>query len=312
MIPSLKRGLSAAALLAIMAGCATVPAVVPQSVIDTRAALELAKKANADLVVPDEYQAARRRLDQLEASVSAEQSSATIEDMALEARTAAEVAEAHARVIIAEREYAAVQQELIGQQAMLVALIQKEAALKAAMKQLEQSQADKSAAEARAAEEARRAEEEKKLRDQAEREAEMLRKAQQIKNAQVKMESRGLVINLSGKLLFDTGSSKLQPGAMTQLNQVAELLTEFPDYRVRIEGHTDSTGDLLTNNTLSQARAESVLTYLTGKGVSLDLLTAVGLGPNRPLATNKTAEGRQLNRRVEIIFEKKSESSSAP
>jgi outer membrane protein OmpA-like peptidoglycan-associated protein len=298
---------SAALVLAALSGCATVPAVVPQSVMEARAALELAKKANADLIVPEEYQTAKHLLGQLEAVVTAEQNAATVEDMALEAKINAEIAEAHSRANIAEREYQSVQQELINQQAMLVALIQKEATLKAALRQLQQSQADKAAAEAKAAEEARRAEEETRLRALAQQEADMLRKAQQIKNADVKMESRGLVINLAGKLLFDTSSSKLQPGAMSQLSQVSELLKEFPDYRVRIEGHTDSTGDLLSNNTLSQARAESVLTYLNQKGVPLDNLTAVGMGPTRPLATNKTPDGRQLNRRVEIIFEKKTE-----
>jgi len=290
-----------------MIGCATVPTVVPQALIDARSALGVAKKVNADILVPEEYEEARKQLDCAESAFSAEQSIATVEELAFAAKAYAEIAEAHARVCIIEQEYETVQQALITQQSMLTALTRKEAVLKQAMQRLKQTEADKLAAQAKAAEQAKKAEEEARRRAAAEREAEMLRKAQKIRNAQVKMEARGLVINLSGKVLFDTGSSKLQPGAKAALDQVAEVLKEYPDYRVRIEGHTDSTGDALTNNTLSQARAESVLNYLYQKGVPFDSLTAVGIGSSRPVATNKTPEGRQLNRRVEIILEKKTE-----
>ncbi len=296
----------------LAAGCATVPIVVPQALIEARAALGMAQKAQAPMLVPQEFQLAQRLLAQAESAFAAEQSIGTVEEVAFEAKADAMIAEADARRITAQQEYEQVQQALIAQQSMLMALTQKEAALKAAVQQLQQSAVEKKAAEDKAAAEAQKAEEEARkraeaerlLKEQKEREARLLAEAQKIKDAQVKMEARGLVINLSGKVLFDTGSSKLQRGAMAALDQVAKVLKDFPGYVVKIEGHTDSTGDLLTNNTLSQARAESVLTYLNQQGVPLDILTAVGMGPNRPVATNNSPEGRQLNRRVEIVLEK--------
>jgi outer membrane protein OmpA-like peptidoglycan-associated protein len=293
-------------------GCATVPTMVPQSLLDARTALQLAQKDHADLLVAEDFQAAKRQLDKAEASFVAEQNLATIEDLAFEAQADAQIAQANARRRQADQEYEEVQQALITQQTMLMALLQKNQALHSAMRDLQKTQADKTLADQKTAEAQAAKAEEARLRAAAEREAEMLRKAQQIKNAQVTRDTRGLVINLSGKVLFDSGSSRLQQGALSQLDQVALLLKEYADYHVKIEGHTDSTGDLLTNNTLSQARAESVLNYLNQKGILLDNLQAVGLGPTRPLASNSTTAGRQLNRRVEIILERKTEKTNAP
>lgn len=293
-------------------GCATVPAMVPRSLIDARAALGAAKQAKANLLVPEDYQAAQQLLQRAEAAFAAERNMTSVEDMAFEAQAAAQVAEAFARRRIAQQEYERTQQEIIDQQAMLIALREKNRKLQEAMNTVRQTQAGRAQAEAEAAEAARRAAEAQAARDEearrrlrAEQEAEMLRKAQKIKDAQVKMEARGLVINLSGRILFDSGSSKLQQGVETTLAQISDLLKDYPDYHVRIEGHTDNTGDLLMNNTLSQARAESVLTVLHQKGISLDCLSAVGMGPSHPIASNAAPAGRQMNRRVEIILEKK-------
>ena len=299
-------------LAAALAGCATVPAMVPQSLLDARTALQLAQKDHADLLVPEDFQAARHELDKAESAFSAEHSLATVEDLAFEAMADAQIAQANARRRSAEAENESVQQALATQQAMLIALMQKNQVLNAVAQKLQQSQADKAAADQKAAAAQTAKEEETRLRAAAEREAEMLRKAQAIKNAEVKREARGLVINLSGKVLFDSGSSRLQSGALSQLDQVAALVKDYPDYRVKIEGHTDSTGDLLANNTLSQARAESVLNYLNQKGISLDNLQSVGLGPSRPLVSNSTPANRQLNRRVEIILERKTEKVATP
>lgn len=293
------------AVLVLVAGCATVPMVEPQALIEARAALGMAKNAKANILVPKNYSVARQLLQQAEAAFASEKSIKTVELFAFEAKATARMAEADARRQLAEQAYQQVQQAIMTQQALLLALTKKEAALQAAHQQLNESTAKRQAAEAKAAEEARkRSEAEEALRQQKEREAKLLAEAQKIKNAKVKLEERGLVINLSGKVLFDTGSSKLQKGAMAALDQVVNVLKDFPHYRVKIEGHTDSTGELLTNNMLSQARAESVLTYLNQQGVGLDSLSALGLGPSRPIASNQTPEGRQLNRRVEIILEK--------
>ncbi|MEJ2540459.1 MAG: OmpA family protein [Gemmatimonadota bacterium] len=99
---------------------------------------------------------------------------------------------------------------------------------------------------------------------------------------------------------FRTSSSELTANSETILDRVAESLVGNPDIRVRVEGHTDSTGPEDFNMTLSQARAESVVAYLQSRGVPARQLEAVGVGPADPIAPNNTPEGRARNRRVEL------------
>ena len=97
-----------------------------------------------------------------------------------------------------------------------------------------------------------------------------------------------------------TGSAKLLPKSYKSLNEVAGLLAADPSLLINIDGHTDSTGKAEKNMVLSDSRANAVKTYLTGKGVDETRMTATGFGPEKPIATNKTAAGRAKNRRVEL------------
>ncbi len=99
---------------------------------------------------------------------------------------------------------------------------------------------------------------------------------------------------------FETGKSTLTPESETILTGVAESLVANDTIRVQVTGHTDNTGGLALNRRLSRARADAVRTYLISKGVAEDRLTARGFGPDQPIASNKTAEGRAQNRRVEL------------
>lgn len=99
---------------------------------------------------------------------------------------------------------------------------------------------------------------------------------------------------------FESGKAVLLAGSYKALNEMAESLREWPEINIEIQGHTDNTGSSAKNQTLSQARAESVKQYLTTKGVSEFRLTAIGYGQDKPIADNKTATGRAQNRRVEI------------
>ena len=120
--------------------------------------------------------------------------------------------------------------------------------------------------------------------------------------ASVKEESRGLVITLNGSVLFATGKSELLPAAKNKLDEVAAAIKDLkPGQAIVVEGHTDSVGDDASNQTLSQARAQSVRDYLASKGVPGDKVSAVGKGEGTPVADNKSPEGRANNRRVEII-----------
>lgn len=122
------------------------------------------------------------------------------------------------------------------------------------------------------------------------------------KIAQVKEEARGMVITLSGQVLFVTGKSELLPAAQNQLDQVAAALKDQGDVKpIVVEGYTDSVGSDATNQKLSKDRAESVRAYLVSKGVPSEKISAVGKGEANPVASNDTPDGRANNRRVEIV-----------
>ncbi|SKA67347.1 OmpA-OmpF porin, OOP family, partial [Thiothrix eikelboomii] len=105
-------------------------------------------------------------------------------------------------------------------------------------------------------------------------------------------------VNLQG-VNFEKGSGQLTAESAPILDAAAETLKKYPELKIEVSGHTDSSGDNTLNKNLSQARAESVKAYLTEKGVTATL-TAVGYGEDQPIATNNTAEGRAQNRRVEL------------
>ncbi|HEX3854973.1 MAG TPA: OmpA family protein [Polyangiaceae bacterium] len=123
------------------------------------------------------------------------------------------------------------------------------------------------------------------------------------KIAQVKEEARGMVITLSGQVLFVTGKSELLPAAQDQLDQVAKALKDQGDIKpMVVEGYTDSVGSDSTNLTLSKNRADAVRSYLVSKGIPADKITSVGKGKANPVASNDTPDGRANNRRVEIVI----------
>jgi outer membrane protein OmpA-like peptidoglycan-associated protein len=118
----------------------------------------------------------------------------------------------------------------------------------------------------------------------------------------VREEPRGLVITLSGAVLFETGQSTLRGPARQALDGVAEALIAVPDRSITVEGHTDSRGGERMNQTLSEARSEAVRQYLVTRGVDASRVAAVGRGASQPSASNDSVEGRSTNRRVEIVL----------
>jgi len=145
------------------------------------------------------------------------------------------------------------------------------------------------------------------LQDEKARRAEAEKRAAQAaadlaKFATVKQEARGMVISLSGGVLFASAKSDLLPTAQVKLNAVADaLIKEDPLSTMVVEGHTDSQGADADNQELSQRRAQAVRDYLVSRGVASDRITAQGLGESRAIADNSSAEGRANNRRVEIV-----------
>lgn len=118
----------------------------------------------------------------------------------------------------------------------------------------------------------------------------------------VKEEPRGLVVNLSSNILFSSKKSDLKPNSANSLNETIKLLNAYPANKVLIEGYTDATGNKKANLTLSYQRAQSVYSYFVQQGIPAERLQIVGYGQDNPIATNKTPEGRALNRRVSVVI----------
>jgi len=124
---------------------------------------------------------------------------------------------------------------------------------------------------------------------------------QQLEAMQARQTERGMILTL-GNVLFDTNGDTLKPGADELVSRLSQFLQNHPDIKVRIEGHTDSTGSDSYNEALSQRRADAVASALENRGVPVARIQAVGRGKSAPVAGNDTSAGRQQNRRVEIIF----------
>ena len=123
----------------------------------------------------------------------------------------------------------------------------------------------------------------------------------QIVELNARPTERGLVVTL-GDVLFDSGKASLKNGSSNYLDKLALFLNAYPERTAEIEGHTDDVGSDAANMLLSQRRADTVKAFLLGQGVAGDRLDASGKGEAVPLAANTTADGRQLNRRVEVII----------
>lgn len=136
----------------------------------------------------------------------------------------------------------------------------------------------------------------------AQRDQELIaQQEKELKELSAKKTERGLVITL-GDVLFNTNKAQLKSGGMHNVQKLADFLNQYPQYKVLVEGHTDSTGSDSYNQELSERRANAVRTALIDKDVSSERVSTRGYGEAYPVAGNDTTTGRQLNRRVEIIL----------
>jgi outer membrane protein OmpA-like peptidoglycan-associated protein len=124
----------------------------------------------------------------------------------------------------------------------------------------------------------------------------------QSETASMKREQDILILTFKADFMFDVNSAAVKPGAQTEIARVAEVLSRYPETRIRVEGHTDSTGGEAYNQTLSERRAESVKAELVARNVLAERIQTIGFGLSKPVATNETPEGRQLNRRVQVVI----------
>jgi outer membrane protein OmpA-like peptidoglycan-associated protein len=123
-----------------------------------------------------------------------------------------------------------------------------------------------------------------------------------MEKAKVERIGEGIAISFESGLLFATNSADLQSAARENLTTLATSLKNFPDSDVLVVGHTDSTGTASYNQTLSERRAASAKAFLVSQGVAETRIKAEGRGLNEPIADNKTAEGRDANRRIEVAI----------
>jgi outer membrane protein OmpA-like peptidoglycan-associated protein len=251
-------------------------------------------KAAAEKKAAEEQAAAeiKRRQD---AELARQQAEAAKAD-AIRMKQEAEKAAAEA----ARQKQEAEQQKQEAEQATAAAVAQQQAAQAAAA----QAARDKAAAvdQQRAAE----AEAEKARQAAAKAEAEKAQLRAQLLSQlntilQTRDSARGLIVNMSD-VLFDTGSYTLKPGAREKLAKISGILLAHPGLNLQIEGHTDSVGSDEFNQLLSEQRAGSVRDFLAEQGVPVSTITARGFGKTQPVASNDTPEGRQRNRRVELVL----------
>lgn len=134
----------------------------------------------------------------------------------------------------------------------------------------------------------------------------MDKQAKEIENkvpgAKVERVGEGIVVEFSDKVLFGFDRSDLSASAETNLDKLSNILKEYPDTNIEIQGHTDSKGADSYNLSLSERRASAVATYLRGRGIASSRIRTKGFGETAPVATNDTEDGRSQNRRVDFLI----------
>jgi len=305
------QALKLVAIVAIFAACA---AATPRELLDARSAYQQASNSPAQELAPAELHKAHEALVLAEESFQEDPDSYKTRDLAYVAQRKSQLAEvlgvmaadeaskSKANAAFQEKQGELVKegkQDLIDSEKQSADKIGAMAAEKKTADALSAMAADEASKDAeKASKDAEKAS--KDLSDSKKQTADAL--AALAKLAAVKEEERGLVITLSGSVLFKSAESTLLASAKVKLDQVAEALLAVGERNIVVEGHTDSKGSDSSNLTLSQARADAVRNYLVQKGYPADLIEAVGLGEGQPIADNKSAEGRANNRRVEIII----------
>lgn len=277
----------------------------PQELVQARAEYGRASAGKAGQLQPAQVYEAKQALDNAEAKFKDDATSHEAIDLAYVALRKAQLAEAQTDVTMSRQAYEQADKDMRALTGRALENYQKKVAEQQAdiEKQKQQNEQEKAnTAQARAdaeREHAARLEAERRMKQAIEDLA---------KIAAIKEETRGMVITLTGNVLFASGKWDLLPGAQIKLNEVAEALKAQKDRDIVVEGHTDNQGTVQSNLELGQKRADSVRSYIVSRGVDPARVTATGIGQARPLIDNSTPENRANNRRVEIIISPPKES----
>jgi outer membrane protein OmpA-like peptidoglycan-associated protein len=284
---------------------------VPLDMYEARNAVEIAKSQEADKYAPDIFSKATSSLQMAENSLTSKEDKGKI---VTNARQTIQFAE-DARALSAERQEAErIQKEKDAAAAAAKGKAEEQAAVEAKRQSeltaAKEAQMKAEAAQAQAEAEAKQTAERAKTQA-AKEEAERARAAtaalrsqllQQLNSVLQTTDSpRGLVVNMAD-VLFDFGKYDLKPDTKITLAKLSGIIQAHPGLNLAIEGHTDNIGSDEANMKLSQQRGDAVRGFLVQLGLGADTVTAVGLGKAEPVSDNSTNEGRQKNRRVEIII----------
>jgi outer membrane protein OmpA-like peptidoglycan-associated protein len=272
-------------------GCA---ATAPNELVSARDAYQRASNGKAAHLAPAEVHVANLALTKAEQSFVENSDSYRTRDLAYVAERKSQLAEATASIIAEQKNQSQANRDYQKTQGSIIMETKQDL-----------SKSEKALAKSKNQEEvsAEKLSTEKEARIEAENQAASAMAAL-AKLASVKDEPRGMVITLSGSVLFASGQATLLPEARTRLDQVTAVLLTSRERNLVIEGHTDSQGSDSYNMDLSQKRADAVRNYLIQSGYQADLIHANGIGEGQPIANNSDAEGRANNRRVEIVVER--------
>lgn len=269
------------ALLLSACGAATAP----KELLSARDAYAAAEGSSAKTLAPVQLEEAKQALAEADQAFSEGEDEQRIRDLAYIAGRKAEIAQSRGKrsELDKEREAAGVEGSKLQEQV----LESKTKALKKTKEELDREQREAAAAKAQL------------VAVQGKLSA-ALKSLDEL--AQVKEEARGVVITLSGSVLFATGKHQLLDIAKNRLNEVAKAIKDQGFKAIVVEGYTDSRGSETANEQLSLKRAEEVRAHLVSQGIPPNKITAVGRGEASPVADNNTAEGRANNRRVELVI----------
>jgi outer membrane protein OmpA-like peptidoglycan-associated protein len=123
-----------------------------------------------------------------------------------------------------------------------------------------------------------------------------------MEGVKVERVGEGIMLTMPAGILFESSKFDLTPGAQGEIDKLAKVLQKYPDTNILVTGHADASGVPAKNQTLSEQRAQSVVSFLTTKGVDMARLSSKGFGDTQPIADNATPEGRTANRRVEVAI----------
>ena len=298
------RNISFLALPAFGLACATTDP--PRDLVDARTEYQAANSGVAAKMNPAGLYEAKKSLDQANKAFEQDATSDNTRDLAYIALRKVQLASAQARIEVAGQEKAASEREKARLEQKLT-----QSELAEVRRKLSEAEEQRRAEAEQLQSTSQQLETERQARLAAEKKAEEAT-ANLAKIAMVKQEARGLVITLSGSVLFTSGRSTLLSNARPKLDEVAAALQQSDAEKFIVEGHTDSVGSEATNEELSNRRAQTVRDYLIDRGVPAEKIRAVGYGKSRPVADNATAEGRANNRRVEIVIQPKSQLTARP